>query len=237
MVEHYLCSSTSRSYADSERFRPSKKRFDQQRINVLFPRRLCEERGFHDVLEAFDAILGRHTEITLHLCGGGLPGDEELARAFLARHPGRVRWSELAMEEMPKAYAESHIVLVPSIFSEGASLACIEAMACNNAVIATTVGGLPNLVIDGFNGLLIRPGVRSLTAAIERLLSDRRLLATLARNAVGVSAVLSRARWEERWSEVLSSCLPLGSKIELATARSVATKLPLRRAADAPDVK
>jgi glycosyltransferase involved in cell wall biosynthesis/2-polyprenyl-3-methyl-5-hydroxy-6-metoxy-1,4-benzoquinol methylase len=210
------------NYVDPEWFHPEKKRFDQRRLNVLFPRRLCEERGFRDVLEAFDSLLARHPEVALHLCGSGAPSDEQLARDFLARHPGRVRWSELAMEEMPKAYAESHVVLVPSTFSEGASLACIEAMACNNAVIATTVGGLPNLVIDGYNGLLIRPGVRSLAAAVERLLADRMLLATLARNALGVSAALSRAQWEKRWIDVLSGCLPLEFKARTPSGRASA---------------
>ena len=212
------------NYVDSKQFRPGKKRFDQKRINVLFPRRLCEERGFHDVLEAFDALLLRHPEIALHLCGGGLPAEEQLAQEFLARHPGRARWSELEGEEMPRTYAESHIVLVPSIFSEGESLSCIEAMACNNAVIATTVGGLPNLIIDGYNGLLIRPGARALTAAVERLLADRILLGNLARNAIGVSAALSRTQWEERWTSVLSTSLPLRLKLSHASANRSTTQ-------------
>jgi 2-polyprenyl-3-methyl-5-hydroxy-6-metoxy-1,4-benzoquinol methylase/glycosyltransferase involved in cell wall biosynthesis len=218
------------NYVDTQHFHPEKKRFDQKRLNVLFPRRLCEERGFRDVLEAFDSLLTRHPEIALHLCGSGLPVDEQLARDFLARHPGRVHWSELPMEEMPQAYAESHVVLVPSTYSEGASLACIEAMACNNAVIASTVGGLPNLIIDGYNGLLIRPGVRSLTVALERLVADRSLVATLARNALGVSAALSRAQWETRWSDVLSTCLPMELKAAPPTAGDAATKATTRRA-------
>ncbi len=217
------------NYVDTQHFHPEKKRFDLKRLNVLFPRRLCEERGFRDVLEAFDSLLPRHREIALHLCGSGLPVDEQLAREFLARHPGRVHWSELAMEEMPKAYVESHVVLVPSTYSEGASLACIEAMACNNAVIASTVGGLPNLIIDGYNGLLIRPGVRSLTVAVEHLLADRALLATLARNALGVSASLSRVQWETRWSEVLSTCLPLQLKTTPAAVGDGVAKATTRR--------
>jgi glycosyltransferase involved in cell wall biosynthesis len=111
------------------------------------------------------------------------------------------------MEDMHKAYVDSHIVLVPTMYSEGTSLSCIEALATNNAVIATNVGGLPNLIVDGYNGKLIRADYIELAAAIEELAGDRTRLATLAAHGLESSAAFAKKEWENRWREVIESTL------------------------------
>jgi glycosyltransferase involved in cell wall biosynthesis len=196
------------NYVDHARFRPVVKDFDAQRLEVLFPRRLCTERGFHETMRAFDMLWAEDAPCDLHLCGGGARADEDLARAFVARHPGRARWSEAASEDMPGMYGASHVVLVPTLWSEGTSLACLEAMATNNGVVATYVGGLPNLILDEVNGLLVEPGADALAAAVRRLLRDRRLLASIAARAQEVAATFTATRWQQRWSAVLRDVLP-----------------------------
>jgi glycosyltransferase involved in cell wall biosynthesis/2-polyprenyl-3-methyl-5-hydroxy-6-metoxy-1,4-benzoquinol methylase len=202
------------NYVDLERFRPVPKRFDE-RLTFLFPRRLCFERGFRNLVTAFDDLLGRLPAIDLHICGTGGEEDEGIAAAFVARHPDRVRWSKLALDEMPDAFAASHVVLVPTVVAEGTSLSAIEGMATNNALVATFVGGLPNVVVDGLNGMLIRPGVAPLVAAVERLVEDRALVALLAQNGLGMCAAFSRERWEARWREVLAECVPAFADLAL----------------------
>lgn len=195
------------NFVDPARFAPVEKRFDGD-LEVLFPRRLCEERGFRITVEAFDHLFERHAGLRLHLCGEGPEGDEAIATAFLGRHPGRVRWSRLAMDEMQGAYAQSHIVLVPTLFAEGTSLSFLEAMATRNAIITTPVGGLPDLVIDAWNALLASPTADGIVAAIEHLLKDRAWLARLATNALTVAPAFSRDRWEARWQTVLHEVIP-----------------------------
>ena len=196
------------NFVDLGRFRATTKQFDGLRLELLFPRRLCTERGFRALVEAFDLLFPRHPALELHLCGSGPPEDEAIARAFMARHPRRVRWSQLDMDEMPAAYQSSHVVLVPTVFAEGTSLSCIEAMATNNAIITTAVGGLPNLVIDGYNGIIAAPGAAGLAKAIERLVEDRALVARLAQNALSVVPAFARDRWTARWSSLLAEYLP-----------------------------
>jgi glycosyltransferase involved in cell wall biosynthesis len=125
----------------------------------------------------------------------------------MARHPHKVTWIEYDMEDMYKAYVDSHIVLVPTMYSEGTSLSCIEALATNNAVIATNVGGLPNLIVDGYNGKLIRADYIELAAAIEELAGDRTRLARLAAHGLESSAAFAKKEWENRWREVIESTL------------------------------
>ena len=199
------------NFVDLERFRATAKRFDG-RLSFLFPRRLCLERGLHDVVEAFDRLMPRHADFDLHLCGAGPEEDESLARAFVDRHAGRVRWSELGMDDMPSAYAQSHVVLVPTRFAEGTSLSCIEAMATNNVVVTTPVGGLPNLVVDGHNGILVLPGTHFLVEAIETLAADRPLCERLATNALTVVPAFALERWIARWTDLIRTLLHMGTR-------------------------
>lgn len=108
------------------------------------------------------------------------------------------------MDEMHKVYQTSYIVLIPTMYSEGTSLSCLEAMATRNAIIATNIGGLPNLVIDGFNGRLIEPKVESLVEAIESLLGDRRQIAEMAARGVQLVSVFEKGRWVRHWQNVVN---------------------------------
>ena len=72
-------------------------------------------------------------------------------------------------------------------------MACLEAMAHGRPVVATAVGGLRDLVVDGETGLVVPPrDPRALRAALERLLGDREL-----RRRLGAEG---RKRAQERFS-------------------------------------
>lgn len=193
------------NYVDLKQFKPHKKNFDTEPICFLYPRRLYEPRGLYVTIDAFDALFDRHDNIRLVFCGQAVDDDATATEAFVARHPGRVTWIEHDMEHMHLAYVDSHVVLVPTTASEGTSLSCIEAMATNNAVISTNVGGLPNLIVDGYNGLLIRPSVWDLVQAVERLINDRRLVERLATNGQLTAEAFSKDEWDRRWKEVINA--------------------------------
>ncbi len=72
-------------------------------------------------------------------------------------------------------YERAAVVACPS-YREGFGVACAEAMAYGRPVVASAVGGLLDLVVDGETGLLVEPGdVAGLRAALERLLGDPEL--------------------------------------------------------------
>jgi len=121
---------------------------------VLYVGRLAAEKGIEDLVAASDGL-------NLVVAGDG---------PLRPRVPGALGF--LPHAEVQALYARAAVVVCPSR-SEGFGLVCAEAMAHGRAVVATSVGGLPDLVRDGETGLLVPPGDRTaLRAAIDRLLAD-----------------------------------------------------------------
>ena len=83
-------------------------------------------------------------------------------------------------EAVIEAWRRSLIGLVPSVCPETFGLVALEAMAAGRAVIASHIGGLPDVVVEGETGLLVPPGdPTALQNAIQRLLLDRALCCRL----------------------------------------------------------
>jgi glycosyltransferase involved in cell wall biosynthesis len=128
---------------------------------VLYAGRLSEEKGVRELAEA----------------ARGLPlvvaGDGPL-RPLLPQALGFV-----PHEELGRLYDRAAVVACPSR-REGFGVACAEAMAHARPVVASAVGGLLDLVVDGETGMLVPPrDAEALRAALERLLADRELRARL----------------------------------------------------------
>lgn len=96
------------------------------------------------------------------------------------------------------------IAVVPTIGSEGTSLSLLEAMAAHCAVICTNVGGMTNIVIDQYNGLMIKPTEADLVYAIEDLIINVEKRNKLAdRGYETVKQAFSHEVWSNRWKKVL----------------------------------
>lgn len=195
------------NYVDHSIFQFTTKDFSSELV-CLYPRRLYEARGLYITGAAFHSLLARYHDLKLVLAGQiDSEADRNLLEALCRSFPGRVVWQECPPDAIHRLYREAHIVLIPTAYSEGTSLACLEAMASNCGIIATNVGGLPNLVLHEFNGLLIGPEPGELCLAIERLYRDRQLLEQLARNAYQVSLRFSKSLWEQRWLQLLEDVI------------------------------
>ncbi len=198
------------NYVDTQRFSP-RNGYDEPRKKtiILYPRRLYYPRGYYMLLDVIDDILGKYPHVEFHFAGGGIEKDTINIREKQQKWKGRVQWQEFSMNDMPNVYKNSDISVIPSLFSEGTSLSCLEAMASGNAVITTRVGGLPDLVISGYNGIIIDPSPNDLKQAIMSLLDNPENTQHLKKGAVEVSKAFSKTKWEKSWSGIIRSKLDL----------------------------
>ncbi|VUX46340.1 conserved hypothetical protein [Candidatus Defluviicoccus seviourii] len=180
-------------------------RRDNAIVTLCFARRFVEIRGLRLFLGAISMLLSRFATLRILLCGSGSQELMELCRRICISEP-RVQHLMAGYDEMPSVLARSDIVVIPSLGSEGTTFSAVEAMAMGCCVVATNVGGLTNIIIDGYNGFLVNPDVESLVEKLTFLLSNRSVMISVGAQAREIYRhALSFERWRERWMSVISN--------------------------------
>ena len=138
-------------------------------------------KGHKELFEAMASLRERHPVHAL-IVGGGRRMEEVRQSAESLGLAGAVHFLG-PRPDVPDLLNAMDIFVLPS-YSEGVSLALLEAMAAGLPVVATAVGGLPEVVTDGETGLLIPPrDAGALAGALARLLTDPALARRLGANA------------------------------------------------------
>jgi glycosyltransferase involved in cell wall biosynthesis len=190
------------------------------RITICFPRRSEPRRGVWLMAEVAPRLGRRFPEADFRFVVGSGYHTERLKQILAASDLPPSRWNVevLPMDSMRGAYEKSQIVVIPTLCGEGTSLSAIEAMHFGCAVVSTWVGGLPNLIQDGENGLLTAPIAGQVEAALARLVADRALRVELGTNAMRSARRYGIERWRTNVGEVLQGALGLGAVPEAARA-------------------
>ena len=194
------------NFVDLEKFNPPK-RSKQEKLVVLYPRRLYLRRGFWLVHALVPEFLDAYPELEFHFVGQADAEEKTAVEDLVKKYQGRVSWKTLEMQAMHEAYEMADITLIPSLYSEGTSLSCLEAMASGNAVIATNIGGLPDLVISGYNGLLIEPSVSALREALSTLCDNPDKRRQLGKRAQEVAGAFNIDIWQSKWRKIFTEVL------------------------------
>jgi glycosyltransferase involved in cell wall biosynthesis len=125
---------------------------------VSYVGRLDAAKGIPLLMAAWDDLRRRHPTTTLRLrVAGGGPLEGELRR-WAEDHPAVDVLGLLPRPEVHDVVARSLAVLVPSQWEETFGLVAVEAMAAGAAPIAPAAGSFPELIDDGRDGVLVRPG-------------------------------------------------------------------------------
>jgi glycosyltransferase involved in cell wall biosynthesis len=168
---------------------------------------LSRHKGQSVLMQAMGQLEGGPPTLVLVGDGPDRPGLESEAATLQGRV--RIRF----MGERPDARSllpAFDVLVVPSIEREGFGLAALEGMDAGLPVVASRLGGLPEVVEDGRSGLLVPPGdVRAMALAIARLLAspeERRAMGTEGRRRVEsrFRAASMARRVESVYEEVLS---------------------------------
>jgi glycosyltransferase-like protein len=176
---------------DLQRFDPGEHADSgREGIDILFVGGLEARKGLEHLLLAAEKVLPSHPDLRLTVLGrsgltSGKSYDEKRFFSILAKRLGigrNVRFLEqIEDEQLPALYSLCDIFVLPSRM-EGWGLAIMEAMAMQKPVVATSVGGIPELVKDGETGYLVEFGdVLGLSESISRLIEDPELRAEMGR--------------------------------------------------------
>jgi glycosyltransferase involved in cell wall biosynthesis len=175
-------------------------------LRLLAVGRLTQIKGQAVLLEALASLRARDVDASLTIVGDGPK------RAALERIARRLEIADsvqfegaVGLDRMP-SYYRSADVFVHAGFAEGIPVVLMEAMAHRLPVVATSVMGTGELVHDGHDGLLVRPGrPDELAAAVERLAADTALRERLGEAArAKVEADFSVAASAERMRELFA---------------------------------
>ncbi|HKZ57693.1 MAG TPA: glycosyltransferase [Thermodesulfovibrionales bacterium] len=200
---------------DVERFNPEKNTTDIRKefsledddIVIGFIGRIVPAKGLKYLLNALPYLKKEFKSIKLLIVGEGSLVEELKERAKKNNIFDNILFTG-RRRDIPEILASINIFVMPSI-AEGLPNALLEAMAMGKPIVTTEVGGIPEIVKNGFNGLLVPPrDTLSLSKAIKELISNDRLAAKLGQAARDlVHDNLSIKAIAQKWQSLYLSIL------------------------------
>jgi glycosyltransferase involved in cell wall biosynthesis len=131
-------------------------------------------KGYEVMLDALPAVLSAMPAAHYLIIGGGEAEYSARLKAITVKRGIAERVHFAGFKESVGSYLSALDLYVHPSLKEAFGLAVVEAMAMGKAVVATTTGGLPEVVAQGETGLLVPPGdAESLAAAVVSLLEDK----------------------------------------------------------------
>jgi glycosyltransferase involved in cell wall biosynthesis len=187
---------------DTETFNPNvysgyvREKYDLDGGVILFVGQLSKAHR-HKGLDILIRTLRDLDQTTLVVVGGGNWLSHYAADARRAGVADRVVFAGIVPEaEMPLYYRGADLTVLPTLTNaEGFGMVLAEANACGRPVIGTNVGGIPSIIRDQYNGVLVEPGdLGALVNAIKSILGDVERGETLGHN--GYELVNSQFTWD-----------------------------------------
>lgn len=169
-------------------------------LQLLFLGRLSDEKGLDVLLRA---LASPHVPSSLELdvAGDGPRSKDWRALAATLGLDGRVRWLGMR-RDVPALLANADVLVLPSR-REGLPLAVLEAMSCGVPVLASRVGGVPEAVWEGENGVLVEVGNIDAWSSALATLPER--IETLRDGARRRAAEVRARHAPERWAAVTTA--------------------------------
>lgn len=182
-------------------------------FNVLFCRRLQWCRGYTTMMSAVDILREKYpNKMNFYFIGRGNEMEEKHFDSWYKNNPNNVFHTSYEMKEIHNAYRNMHISCIPTIMAEGTSLSCLESQAMGAVPIISIVGGLNDLVFDGFNGKVImpddsrdysNPNSTYLVEAIEYMYHHPEEVERMRENGYNLIQSFSKDVWESKIKNII----------------------------------
>jgi glycosyltransferase involved in cell wall biosynthesis len=203
---------------DTKRFFPSSEKVaTRKKLNiplevpvVLSLRRLSKKNGVHYLLKSAKTIISQNSQTMFLICGDG----EEHVNLLQLAHELNISQNIIFTGNVPNDIIYDYIIssdiaVFPSL-AEATSIACLEVMACGIPVVASDVGGLPEIIQHGETGMLVKFGISASTfedPGLDNSVIDELARTTLAlirdselREKIGKQAALT-VRKNHTWDD------------------------------------
>jgi len=139
-------------------------------VNVGYLGRLEEHKGIPALLSAFELLAQRHPEMSFYIGGDGPLSAQTEA---LSNRVKSIEYNGFVAEsEVPAFYSSLDLFVLPSQ-TEGLPNVLLESMACGTPVLATPVGGIPDVIDDGENGYLLEDAnAETIQRTVSQIVED-----------------------------------------------------------------
>ena len=171
-------------------------------VRIIIPRRFEYHRGILLYADVAEKLIHYYNNIQIDFIGNGTY-EEYLKNRFSGID--NVRIYKASHFELLEIYRNADICVIPTLYSEGTSLSAIEAMANGCSVIVSNIGGLGNLVIPNYNGIICEPTEKAFFKATSQLIentNERKMFILNAYKVVENS--FSLKAWKQEWTSILS---------------------------------
>lgn len=155
--------------------------FSKEDLIILCPRRWAPTKGVKYFAEAIGYVEEKVKNNNIKYCFAGNAhkgylGYSEKIKKILEKYPFQKKiklLGDVPHQIIHYYYQLSDIIVIPSLM-EATSLSALEAMACGKAIVATDVGGLPEIIDDGVNGILVqKENSGELANTLLKLIKDK----------------------------------------------------------------
>lgn len=179
---------------DLDHFKPIANHQSNDVVTIGIIKSLEKVYGITYLIDAFQIIQHKYPNAKLLIVGGGSKKTELQQKVNQLQLQNVSFLGKIKNDEVAYYYSKMDIVVIPSL-QESFGVAAVEALACEKPVIASNVGGLPEIILDNKTGLLCPPkSVKCLVEKIELLINNPELQQQLAKN--GRQFVVNQYNWE-----------------------------------------
>ncbi|MGN1322888.1 MAG: glycosyltransferase family 4 protein [Bacilli bacterium] len=169
---------------------------------IIFARRFEKIRGIDNISNVIDRLNEENIKFEITFAGSG-SNEKVLKEKF--KNVKNVDFITYKPEESIDVHSKYDIAVVPSIGSEGTSLSLLEAMSASCSVLATNVGGMTNILIDQYNGILCETNEESLYLGLKKLILDKKLRIKLSKQGFdSVKNGFNIGIWKEKWANIIN---------------------------------
>lgn len=166
------------------------------KTRLLFVGELSKEKGIYELILAFERLQKRYKKIGLLIVGDGRERKEFTNMCSQKDLQDKVIFFGQVKHENVKLLMRSCDIFILPSYSEGMPNVVLEVMAAGKVVIATSVGGVTEVVEHKYNGIVIKPkSVEDIVNSVELLLNDNALYNSICQNAY--TTVRNKFSWNK----------------------------------------